>query len=1005
MTNEDINELQKGIETAFINAKYNSNLAYRPQFVTNDHKKGIKVLSHIENELLHCDEFSISVAFINRGGFVVLSETLKELEKRGIRGRILTTDYLCFSDPYAFERLAELKNIELKMYHVDDAGVGFHTKGYLFKEAGIYRIIVGSSNMTQTALTTNMEWNTQVVSTEQGAMAQSIVYEFDKLWMDESSKNYEDFIAAYSVKYRRKKQVDKLIKEQHRIALQEEIVDYETYNLKPNKMQEAFIGNIQDLRERGAKRALLLSATGTGKTYASAFVIKSEQPKKILFIVHRELIAKQALKSYRKVFGGTKKLALLSGNSKEYDADILFATMSMMAKPETLERYNPENFDWICIDEVHRAGSESYQRIMNHFKPDFWLGMTASPERTDRFDIFDLFDHNIAYEIRLQQALLEDMLCPFHYFGITDIEINGEVMDDKTGLRNFSHLTSDKRVQYILKQAEYFGHSGEHVKGLVFCSGKREAQELSDKFNKRGYYTSVLTGDDSEKQREICIDFLTKDVSQEEYQKHEQEIKDEVKSNVVAPTFLDYIFTIDIFNEGVDIPEINQVLMLRPTESPIVFVQQLGRGLRKADDKDFVVIIDFIGNYTNNYMIPIALSGDRSYNKDSIRRYVSEGTRIIPGASTIHFDEISRKRLFQSIDSARTNDVKFLKASYEQLKYRLGRIPTVLEFKEYGSIEIGKYFEKYGSYYAFLLKYYGDEYPVRLNAQEENIIEFISKKVTNMKRIHELALLKHLLQQEQRILTYYKKILKKQYSRDLSEELEKSVIRNLTNEFPKEEEKKKYKYCVLIEKTSEGYQIKKEFYQMLVKNRVFSKMVEELIDYGISNYFENYAETYKDFNLQLYQKYTYEDVCRLLNWNRNMNAQNIGRYFYDVETKTLPVFINYDKAKDAIAYEDRFVTSDKIIALSKHPRKVDSKDADHIFKRTPVDRDNRILLFVRKNKDDKEAKEFYFLGEIFAEGEAIPIHMNTTNDDAFEISYKLDIPVRDDIYEYIVSEA
>ena len=768
MHQQDIIEIHKGLQKAYIDNAVNSNLAYSPQFITNDYKRGVKILTHIENQLMHCDEFSISVAFINRSGFVELAETLKELERRGIRGRILTTDYLCFSEPYALDKLASLTNIQLKIYHVKDKNNGFHTKGYLFRENGIYRIIIGSANMTQTALSTNMEWNTQLVSTEQGEMAKSIVQEFERLWKDELSKSYDEFIEDYRKIYNRKKQIERLIREQHKIALQNDIVDYDTYNLKPNKMQEEFIGNIHDLRERGATRALLISATGTGKTYASAFALKNEKPKKALFIVHREIIAKQAIKSYQKVFGNKKKLALLSGSSKEYEADILFATMSMMAKQETLNRYKPGEFEWICIDEVHRAGSDSYQRIMSYFQPKFWLGMTASPERTDGFDIFNLFDHNIAYEIRLQQALKEDMLCPFHYFGITDIEINGEIMNDKTGLRNFSYLISDKRVEYILQQANYYGYSGERVKGLVFCSSKKEAQELSKKFNARGYYTAALAGDASEKHREDCIDLLTKEVSEEEIQIHEKAIKNKVSCELEEMPYLDYIFTIDIFNEGVDIPEINQVLMLRPTESPIVFVQQLGRGLRKADDKEYVVIIDFIGNYMNNYMIPIALSGDRSYNKDSIRRYVSEGTRIIPGASTIHFDEISRTRIFQSIDSARTNDVKLLKESYEQLRYRLGRVPTVFDFKKYGAVDVGKYFNKFGSYYAFLVKYYGEEYETRLSAREANIIEFISKKVTNMKRPHELMLLRHLMRQDDRTRVYLEKIFNNSYEPNLA---------------------------------------------------------------------------------------------------------------------------------------------------------------------------------------------------------------------------------------------
>ena len=250
---------------------------------------------------------------------------------------------------------------------------------------------------------------------------------------------------------------------------------------------------------------------------------------------------------------------------------------------------------------------------------------------------------------------------------------------------------------------------------------------------------------------------------------------------------------------------------------------------------------------------------------------------------------------------------------------------------------------------------------------------------------------------------YLLQLLLEQYKATYSKIVEESVIRNLTNEFAKEEERKKYASCVLIKKVDEGYELHPEFKALLIRDSEFSKMVKELIEYGIETIEERYAQPYKDTNFQLYQKYTYEDVCRLLNWKKNLNAQNIGGYFYDTATKTLPVFINYDKTEDAIAYEDRFVSQQNLIALSKHPRKVDSSDADHFYKRTVEDRDNRIFLFVRKNKNDKKAKEFYFLGEIYAKGSPIPIKMEKTKDDAFEINYTLDVPVRDDIYEYMTS--
>ena len=855
--------------------------------------------------------------------------------------------------------------------------------------------------MTQTALSTNMEWNTQLVSTEQGEMAKSIVQEFERLWKDELSKLYDEFIEDYRKIYNRKKQIERLIREQHKIALQNDIVDYDTYNLKPNKMQEEFIGNIHDLRERGATRALLISATGTGKTYASAFALKNEKPKKALFIVHREIIAKQAIKSYQKVFGNTKKLALLSGSSKEYEADILFATMSMMAKQETLNRYKPGEFEWICIDEVHRAGSDSYQRIMSYFQPKFWLGMTASPERTDGFDIFNLFDHNIAYEIRLQQALKEDMLCPFHYFGITDIEINGEIMNDKTGLRNFSYLISDKRVEYILQQANYYGYSGEKVKGLIFCSSIKETQELSHKFNNivnpdtgKYFRTIALNGDATEQERQNAFERLAMDENEKNINKKP----------------LDYIFSVEILNEGVDIVEVNQVIMLRPTQSPIIFIQQLGRGLRKADGKEYVVILDFIGNYNNNFMIPIALSGDRTYNKDNIRRYIMEGGRVIPGASTVHFDEISKKRIFASVDNANFSDIKLIKENYTNLKNKLGRIPHLRDFDDYGEMDVARIFDNnsLGSYYKFLVKYEKD-YKLRLSQEEEKIVEFISKKLANGKRIQELQLLKRMLMYAKGLskcglfLSLSQDMLT--YGKSISKEQKENIINIMTNEFPAGSGKKTYAQCVFIEKEGNDYKPTKTFLEMLL-NKDFYNVIKELVDFGISRYERDYKQSYDVTDFVLYQKYTYEDVCRLLNWKQNEVPLNIGGYKYDKKTKTFPVFINYDKSddiSDTTKYEDHFEPGfrDRLIAISKSGRSLQSEDVQNFLK--AKERGIRVELFVRKNKDDKISKEFYYLWHMTASGNTKEFTMPNTQKTAVEIEWILDVPVREDIYEYIVN--
>ena len=977
LQNDKTTTLQTAFQTAYLDHTINSNLAYRPEFISNNYKLGKKVLVSIEEELQRCEEFCISVAFITESGITPLLQTLKDLEQKNIPGKILTTNYLMFSEPEALEKLAGLRNIQLKMFVANRETGGFHTKGYIFREEEIYRIIIGSANMTLSAITKNKEWNTKIVSTEQGELTQAVLQEFDELWNDEHTLAFKDFIDSYRQEYLN----EKMIRKQRRQAISEPVVKLEDYQLKPNKMQIAFVQSVMEMREKQIDRALLLSSTGTGKSLASAFMLREMKAKKALFIVHREQIAKQTLKSFKRVFGTSKTYGLLSGNSREFGAEFLFATMQMMSKDEILSYYTPQEFDVIILDECHHVGAESYQKIMRYFKPKFWLGMTASPD-TNQYDIYSIFNHHIAYEIRLQQALEEDLLCPFHYFGITDLEINGEVFDDNAGVKNFSNLISDARVDYVIEKANYYGFSGDRVKGLIFCSRKDEAKELSKKFNERGLRTEVLTGEDNQERRENVIARLTDD----------EEMDNQ----------LDYIFTVDIFNEGVDIPEINQVIMLRPTQSPVVFVQQLGRGLRKCEGKEYVVVLDFIGNYMNNFMIPIALSGDKSYNKDAMRRYIREGARVIPGSSTIHFDEISKKRIYASIDAARTNDMRLLKESYKTLKYKLGRIPTIQDFKKFGSVEVTKFFEKCGSYHNFLKKY-EREYHIHLTKRQENIIEYFSKKLIAYKRIHEMELLRILIDQKDRIL-YYQRLLHEKYHVDMNEQVEESVLRNLKNEFPKEEERRKYSDCVLIEKNDDGsYSLSSKFQEELSDNN-FQEMILELLDFGIDQWKEKYGQTYRDTNFTLYQKYTYEDVCRLLNWKKNLNAQNIGGYYYDSDTKTLPVFINYHKAEDAIAYEDRFVSEGHLIALSKHPRKVTSSDAVHIYKQSEEDKNNRIFLFIRKNKDDNEAKEFYFLGEIFAEGSPRQIYMEKTKDNAFEIDYRLDVPVRSDIYDYIVSD-
>ena len=473
---------------------------------------------------------------------------------------------------------------------------------------------------------------------------------------------------------------------------------------------------------------------------------------------------------------------------------------------------------------------------------------------------------------------------------------------------------------------------------------------------------------------------------------------------------LDYIFSVEILNEGVDIVEVNQVIMLRPTQSPIVFIQQLGRGLRKANGKEYVVILDFIGNYTNNFMIPIALSGDRTYNKDNIRRYIMEGGRVIPGASTVHFDEISRKRIFASVDNANFSDIKLIRENYTNLKNKLGRIPVLRDFDDYGEMDVIRIFDNnsLGSYYKFLVKY-EKRYKIRLSEDEEKVIEFVSKKLASGKRVQELQMLK-------RLLAYARGLSKlglfvglsedmKEYGKEISQDQKENIVNVMTNEFPAGSGKKTYSQCVFIEEDASDYKPTESFMEML-KNDDFYNILKELVEFGISRYERDYSDCYENSDLVLYQKYTYEDVCRLLNWEQNEVPLNIGGYKFDKKTKTFPVFINYDKSEDisdTTKYEDHFVEGfrDRLIAISKSGRSLQSDDVQNFLK--AKERGIQVELFVRKNKDDKISKEFYYLGHMTASGKAKEFTMANTEKSAVEIEWILDVPVREDIYEYIVS--
>lgn len=505
---------------------------------------------------------------------------------------------------------------------------------------------MGSSNFTAGALKVNKEWNLLFTSHNNGKLTEDIASEIEEQWRG-ASKLTPEWINEYEKKYKiQNKPAIKVVSQ----SVDEDNSNYST--IKPNKMQKEALKNLQKLRLLRETKGLIISATGTGKTYLAALDVKNYNPKRFLFVAHREQILKKSLDSFHKVLGGDKKTnyGILSGNAKNTDAKYLFATVQTLSKAENLNQFKRDEFDYILIDEAHHVGSKIYGKLLDYFTPDFLLGMTATPERSDDKNIYELFDYNVPYEIRLQEALEEEMLVPFHYIGVSDYTYNGEVIDDNTNLK---YLVSEERVKYVVEQSKYYGYDGDVLHGLVFVSRKEEADEIAKLLTKNGYPSQMLSGEDSQEQREQAIEKLKNGE-------------------------LTYLVTVDIFNEGIDIPFINQVIMMRKTESVIVFVQQLGRGLRKAQGKEYLTVIDFIGNYKNNYLIPVALTGDQSRTREGIREHVETGQ--IEGLSTINFELVAKKRILKQLRGKKNLFTLEIKKDYQELKRRLNKAPLIADF-------------------------------------------------------------------------------------------------------------------------------------------------------------------------------------------------------------------------------------------------------------------------------------------------------------------------------------
>ncbi|WP_035960427.1 DEAD/DEAH box helicase [Fusobacterium ulcerans] len=897
--------LIESFKTSSINLNIESSKNFQHRLLCN---KDEKIITTLRKELESCDEFIISVAFITEGGLALILEELKELENRNIKGKILTGDYLNFTEPKALKRLLNYKNIELKILSKEK----FHAKGYFFRKDNLWTLVVGSSNLTQTALTVNFEWNLKVNSLENGKIAKDILSSFNDIF-ERLPKLDLEMIENYEKVYKLSKSYSKAQEKLQNPLFKKEI--------KPNIMQKEALDNLSELREN-EKEGLLISATGTGKTYLSAFDVKKVKPEKMLFIAHRKTIIKKAKYTFESIISN-KKMAIY-GDEDISDADFIFAMVQTLNKKEHLDRFPKDYFNYIIIDEVHHSGAKTYQSVINYFKPDFLLGMTATPERSDDFDIYGLFNHNIAYEIRLYDALRENLLCPFHYFGISDITVNGECIDGKTSIKN---LTLDQRIDHIIEKSRYYGYSGEKLHGLMFVSRVEEANILAEKLNEKGIKSIALTGDHGDNARENAIEKLEKGE-------------------------VEYLITVDIFNEGVDIPCVNQVILLRPTESSIVYIQQLGRGLRKNENKEFVVVLDFIGNYEKNFLIPTAISQNNSFDKDFMKRFILNGTNMIPGESSISFEEIVKERIFENINKTNFSTKKNIEHDFELLEKQLGRIPLLNDFFVRNMIDpsvILKFKKDYDSVLKALRP--DTEFGI-LSELEKNFLTFLSSFFTPAKRVHEMVILLEGIKESKISIEKIEEILEKEYKlKDQKENIENG-IKHLSKEiFTSLSTTKGFE--PILEKAGGEYQIDKNFKNGYKNNKYFRDLIDDLIKYNLAYVEKNYKQYGKD-SIQKYKQYTKLEGFWQLNLDFN-NGYQVSGYMVFEEAKKVVMFVTME---DSSIFDNKFLDQQRFPWFSKNNRclsrnnklTAEGKIAKNYY---------TLEIFVKKSSGES----FYYLGQ------------------------------------------
>lgn len=874
------------------------------QFLTNYTQ--VSFLEKIRENLRRCSSFSFSVSFIKKAGLVLLFKDIEAAVERGCPGRIITSTYQNFTDIESLKSFYSLMvrcpnfqcHLDYECFH--DSGyatLGYHTKGYLFTFPDHKEVIIGSSNITRYALLKNIEWDVGVQDEE---VYRQAMEEFEDKWRATHLLNQE-ILNLYASKLN--------------FAIERWDMDYDlsAANIKPNFMQRRALKELNRYRAVGTSRALVVAAAGSGKTYLAAFDALNFNPKRLLYVVHEGSILKKSLETFQDVFGSSVSYGIYSGTSKESDADFVFATNITMCK--TLELFSPEEFDYIIIDECHHATAETYKKIIGYFQPEFLLGLTATPERMDNQDVFQLFDKNVPYELRLRDAIVNDLVVPFKYYGIRDSLVDYG-LTAKEERRLIAQMADDSHCSFISAQIEAHRPQGK-LKALAFCRNVTHARMMCEALAER-YHTAYLTGRNDIGERIRAYNDLQSDS---------------------AP--LEILFTVDILNEGVDIPGVNMVLFLRPTESSTIFIQQLGRGLRKYDHKSYVTVLDFIGNsYKRSVQIAFALSSlaeNFVVEKRLMASLVRDNFTAL-GLSQygveIHIDDLSKEEILDYIDQENFNAIKYLKQDYFNFKkyIRSQFYPKHMDYLNndcapdlirFMSIKIGG--KKTGCYYNFLSGIEEEQLPVFSQSQID-CITYLSGLLP-LVRPHEFEIVRCLIAG----VTDMEEI-----HRELSQKIPGYERQQFTHAL---------EFLKVVTREGNALSFQAELDDQL------REYLEDLLSYGLTRY---YAENGEETGFRPWQSYRMDQVQLKLLKNPGYTA--VGTYYYE---DFVVIFASLKKdlpEADKLNYKDKFLQPDVFQWESmahlpqSHLEKLKASRFVHLFIRKVADENGIVLPFTYVGK-------------------------------------------------------